>query len=182
VTLVVFGPVNNLPSKDGLAVITPAAQGTQSVEARPGRISMKRLSMTSSVLSLLVLLCSCGGGRASVHSPTTVPPTGPELKIPGNWELATLSTVGMPALAIGGSILQSGNTLNGAGHVDGSSCFKQPIAIGLTGTLTGGNVSLTSASFDGQVITLAGTITKKNGYPYQLTGTYTIEGGCASGD
>lgn len=147
---------------------------------------MKALSMTSTVLSLLVLLCSCGGGRASVHSPTTVPtavaPTGPQLKIPGNWELATLSTVGMPALAIGGSIIQSGSTLNGALHVDGSSCFEQPTAIGLTGTLAGGNVSLTSASLDGQVITLAGTISKKDGYPYELTGTYTIDGGCASGE
>jgi hypothetical protein len=48
--------------------------------------------------------------------------------------------------------------------------------------VTDGNMSLTSAPVDGQVISLAGTITKKEGYPYQLTGTYTIDGGCASGD
>jgi len=42
--------------------------------------------------------------------------------------------------------------------------------------------SLTSASINEQVIALAGTITKKDGFPYQLTGTYTMVGGCASGD
>ena len=144
---------------------------------------MKRLSMTSSLLSLLVLLCSCGGGRAS--RTTSDPPTGtppPDLKIPGDWELTTRSTVGGPALTIGGSIIQSGSTLSSALHVDGSSCLEQPTAILLTGALTDGNISLTSASVNGQVIAFAGTITKKNGYPYQLTGTYTIEGGCASGE
>jgi hypothetical protein len=85
-------------------------------------------------------------------------------------------------LTIGGSIIQSGSTLSSALHVDGSSCLEQPTAILLTGALTDGNISLTSASVNGQVIAFAGTITKKNGYPYQLTGTYTIEGGCASGE
>ena len=137
---------------------------------------MKRLSMTSSVLSLLVLLCNCGGGRASLSPPSR------DSKISGDWELATQSTVGMPALAIGGSIIQSGSTLDSALHVDGSSCFGQPSAIPLTGTLMDGSLSLASASVNGQVISLVGTITKKNGYPYQLMGTYTIDGGCASGD
>jgi len=53
-------------------------------------------------------------------------------------------------------------------------------AIPLTGTLTDGNISLISASVKGQVITLAWTM--KEGYPYQLTGTYTIDGESASGD
>jgi len=88
----------------------------------------------------------------------------------------------MPALASGGSIIQSGSTLSSALHVDGSSCFAQPTAIPLAGTLTDGNLSLASASVNGQIISLVGTITKKNGYPYQLTGTYIIDEGCASGD
>ncbi len=50
------------------------------------------------------------------------------------------------------------------------------------GTLRDGNVSLTSASIGGQVIALAGTISKTDGYPHEFTGTYTIDGGCASGD
>jgi hypothetical protein len=147
---------------------------------------MKHLLITSGLLSILVLLCSCGGGRASVTPPTTVPPSGTQppqgSNIPGDWEFATRSTVGMPALAIGGSIIQSGSTLSSTLHVDGSSCFGQPTAIHLTGTLADGNISLTSESVNGQVISLAGTITNKDGYPYQLTGTYTIDGGCATGD
>lgn len=152
---------------------------------------MKHLLIPSVVFSFLVL-CSCGGGRTSPLSPTTTtdPPTGTptagtppsDLKVPGDWEFATQSTVGMPALAIGGSIIQSGSTLSSSLHVDGSRCFEQPTAILLTGTLTDGNISLTSAPVNGEVIAFAGTITKKEGYPYQLTGTYTIDGGCATGD
>jgi len=104
------------------------------------------------------------------------------LNIAGNWQFSTTSTAGMPPLTISGSISQSGGSVNGAVHVDGSSCFDQPTAISLTGTLTDANISLTSGSVSGQVITLAGTITNKEGFPNQLTGTYTIDGGCASGD
>jgi hypothetical protein len=88
----------------------------------------------------------------------------------------------MQALDLGGSIIQSGNTLSSALHVAGSSCFEQATTVLLSGTLTNGNISLTSTAIDGQVISLTGTITKKNGYPYQLTGTYTVDGGCASSD
>jgi hypothetical protein len=42
--------------------------------------------------------------------------------------------------------------------------FDQRTAIALTGTLTNGNVSLTSTAVDGQVITLAGSITEKSGF------------------
>ncbi|MGA7930481.1 MAG: hypothetical protein WCA20_31360 [Candidatus Sulfotelmatobacter sp.] len=54
--------------------------------------------------------------------------------------------------------------------------------IGLTGTLTDGNVFLTSTSVDAQVITLSGSISNKTGFPYTLTGTYAINGGCANGE
>lgn len=49
--------------------------------------------------------------------------------------------------------------------------------MGLTGTLTGSNISLTSTSVGGQVTTFTGSITDN-----ALTGTYTINGGCANGD
>jgi hypothetical protein len=67
-------------------------------------------------------------------------------------------------------------------HVDGWSCFDQHTAINLTGTITHGNISLTSASVDGQVLTLAGAITTKSNFPDVLNGTYAITGGCADGD
>jgi hypothetical protein len=49
--------------------------------------------------------------------------------------------------------------------------------MGLTGTLTGSNISLTSASIGGQVTTLTGSITDD-----AFTGTYTINGGCGNRD
>jgi len=65
--------------------------------------------------------------------------------------------------------------------VDGWGCFDQRTTISLSGTLTDGNFSMASASVDGQTLTFAGSINKKNGFPYTLAGTYAINGGCADG-
>src|SRR4029077_20833777 len=54
--------------------------------------------------------------------------------------------------------------------------------IALTGTLTDGNVSLTSSAVSGQVVTLVGAITRKSNFPDVFSGTYTVSGGCADGD
>ena len=148
---------------------------------------MKHLAKTIWLVPALVLLYGCGGERTPGSTPgsnsgSSSGPTPQGLNIAGNWQFSTTSTAGMLPLAIAGSISQSGSTLGSVVHVDGSSCFEQPTAIRLTGTLTDGNISLTSASINEQVITLAGTITQKDGFPYQLTGTYTIDGGCARGD
>jgi len=88
----------------------------------------------------------------------------------------------MSSLTIAGSITQSQNSVTGEVHVNGSSCFDQTVAIALTGTINNGNISLTSTAFNGQVITLAGSITERNGFPDTLTGTYAVTGGCADGD
>jgi hypothetical protein len=91
---------------------------------------------------------------------------------------------GMPAAAVAGSITQSDLSISGAVHVDGSKCFDRLTTIGLTGTLTGSNVSLTSTSVEGQVITFTVAIgdSVNNGADSVLTGTYTVSGGCADGD
>ncbi len=103
------------------------------------------------------------------------------LDIRGNWQFSTTSTVsGMRPATIAGSITQSGSLVEGAVHLDGSNCFDQLTTIGLTGTLADGNVSLTSTSVDGQVITLTGSLTGTG--PTDLVGTYAIEGGCADAD
>jgi hypothetical protein len=83
----------------------------------------------------------------------------------------------MSSLTIAGSINRSGNAVSGAVHADGSTCFDQLTTMGLTGTVMGGNILLTSASISGQVMTFTGTATDT-----ALTGTYTISGGCADGD
>jgi len=89
----------------------------------------------------------------------------------------------MPPATIAGSIAQSGVSVSGAVHVDGSNCFDHLTTLGLTGTLTGSDISLTSASVAGQLITFTGTISDDalNGTDSAFTGTYTING-CANGD
>jgi hypothetical protein len=144
-------------------------------------------------LSTLVLLCGCGAGRYSGPTsglpstppagPTSVPPgAGPN--IAGNWQFSATSIAGMPPATIAGSISQSGVSVSGAVHFHGSKCFDRLTTIGLTGTLTGSNISLTSTSVGGQVITFTGSIgdSPTNGTDSALTGTYTVNGGCANGD
>lgn len=62
-------------------------------------------------------------------------------------------------------------------HIDGSNCFDHRATASLTGTVTDSNVSLTSESISGQVVTLNGAVANDS-----LTGNYTIDGGCAGGD
>ena len=144
------------------------------------------------LLSALVLLCGCGGeqgtsGSTSGSPPgsTSVSPSSPPsgaqaqgLNIAGNWQFTTTPTVaGTPAITIAGSISQSGSSLSGAVHIDGSNCFDFPTTVGLTGTVTGGDISLTSTPVRGQVMTFSGAITNNT-----FTGTYSINGGCADGE
>src|SRR5277367_480273 len=117
-------------------------------------------------LSALVLLCGCaGGGVTTTSGPTTSPTTGPTtgptappkaLDISGNWQFNTTSTTGMPPASIVGSIAESGGSVTGAVHIDDSTCFSPLTTIGLTGTLTGGDISLASTPVEGQVTTLTG--------------------------
>ena len=154
------------------------------MKTRSGDGSMKHLSSASWLLSVLVLLCGCGG-RGRISAPSSAPSSGPSsgptphgLNIVGNWHFSTASTVsGTPPMSIDGSINQSGSSLGGAVHVDGSNCFDRLTTVGLTGTLNDSNISLTSTSVAGQVTTFTGSITGDT-----LNGTYTINGGCANGD
>lgn len=120
------------------------------------------------LLAVLALLFGCGGGAQPSN----------DRDITGNWHFSTTSTLrGMPSSTIVGSITQSGSSVSGAAHVDGSNCFDRLTTIGLIGTLSGSNVSLSSASVEGQVITLSGSISND-----AFAGTYAINGGCAKGD
>ncbi|MBZ5655444.1 MAG: hypothetical protein LAO56_09210 [Acidobacteriia bacterium] len=133
---------------------------------------MKHLADLLWLLLGVSLLCGCGGGGARTSGP---PPLF--LDIAGNWQFSTTSTVSGTPVTIAGSIKQSGSSVRGAVHVDGSNCFDRLTTMGLTGTLTGSNISLTSTSVAGQVTSFTGSITDNT-----LTGTYTINGGCADGD
>ena len=146
---------------------------------------MKHLSSTSWLLSTLVPLFGCGGGERTSRPNSSPPSGGPAqgLNGAGNWQFSTTSMAGMPPATIAGSIAQSGVSVSGAVHVDGSSCFDHLTTVGLSGTLTGKNISLTSSSIAGQVTTFTGSFSNPGTYsPGQFAGTYTINGGCANGD
>jgi hypothetical protein len=136
-------------------------------------------------LSTLLLLSGCGGGKTpgSTSAPTSDPPP-PGVSAVSNWQFSTTSTVaGMPPLTIAGSITVSGSSVSGAVHVAGSNCFDRMNTVSLTGTLTRGSISLTSASVAGQVATFTGTFSNPGTFlPGQFTGTFAINGGCANGD
>ena len=143
---------------------------------------MKHLGSTLWLVSALVLLCGCGGGGGPKGGAGGIGPLEPSfsgvgVNIGGNWTFSTTSTVSAPPLTIAGSINQSGSSVSGAVHISGSNCFDQLTTMGLTGKLTGKNISLTSNSVAGQVTTFTGSITES-----AFTGTYTIKGGCADGD
>jgi len=147
-----------------------------------------KLSTVMPLLSLVVLLSGCGGGKPPDptfgRTPTPSPtPTGQNSV--SNWQFSTTSTVtGMPSLTIAGSINLSESSVSAALHVNGSSCFDQLTTIALTGSVTGRNISLSSTSVAGQIVTVTGIITNL-AVTYsagQFTGTYSITCGCASGD
>jgi len=95
----------------------------------------------------------------------------------GNWAFSATSTaaaqIAGPTFVVGGNLTQSGGNLTGAMYVTQSGCIV-PQFVNFTGTVKGKNVSLTSETFGGQVITVAASGTKDS-----LTGTYTVTGECA---
>ena len=136
-------------------------------------------------LSTLLLLSGCGGGTTTGSpSGSTSNPPPPDVSAVSNWQFSTTSTLpGTPPLTIAGSISVSGTSVSGAVHVSGSNCFDRLTTVGLTGTLTGGNMSLTSASVAGQVATFTGTFSDPGTFlPGQFIGTYAVNGGCADGE
>jgi hypothetical protein len=166
----------------------------------PGESPMKNSARSWWQLSVLILLCGfllcgCGGGtypRTSAGTPdgaggVVSPPPSSGSNIEGNWHFSMTSAVsGTPPLSIDGSISPSSSSVSAAVHINGSKCFDPLNTVGLTGTLTGSNLSLTSTSVDGQIATFTGNIADDTltatHVPGQFTGTYTINGGCAGGD
>ncbi len=97
----------------------------------------------------------------------------------GNWAFSATSTApvapNIPAttFVIGGNLTQSGNNLTGAMYITQSGCFP-PQFVSFAGTVKDTNVTLTSESFGGQVISVIASGTKDS-----LTGTYTVTGECS---
>jgi hypothetical protein len=117
----------------------------------------------------------------------------------GNWSVAATSTavlapihqlgnskrlspnVSNVSFYAGGNLTQTGTNVAGTMYIYGSLCFDSSSRIAFTGTVNGTKVTLTSASVNGQVITVTATGTSTSATS-ALTGTYTVTGGCDDGD
>jgi hypothetical protein len=121
---------------------------------------------------------SCIVAVNSPQSVTAVFGSSGSAGLTGNWEFTTASTA-IPGVTseVQGSIVQAGSSVNGVLHVLGSSCFDPDTNMSVTGSITGNSVTITSSPVVGQVVSFSGTATGTS-----LNGTYSISGGCASGD
>src|ERR1019366_308627 len=93
----------------------------------------------------------------------------------GNWSIAATPTgnIANTNFFIGGNLTQNGGSLAGTMSVVSSLCFGPSQIVTFTGTVKGKNVTLTSASVGGEVISVTATGTSGSA----LTGTYSIAGG-----
>ncbi len=126
--------------------------------------SFPKFSLLSLAGVLALALAGCGGNNNLGLTP-------------GNWAFSASSTAAGKAsattFALGGNLTQSGANLTGTMYITQSLCIV-PQFIAFTGTVKGKNVTLTSESFGGQVISVTASGSKDS-----LSGTYTVTGACA---
>jgi hypothetical protein len=125
----------------------------------------------------LTLLAGCGG-NTSANNASTIPVNSLQT---GNWQLGAASAVyAGTSFNISAYISDSNGTVTGVAHVSNSSCYSYSTGVALSGSQDSkGNLTLTSGSISGQILTVTGVVT---GSGVQISGLYTVSGGCASGD
>ena len=124
----------------------------------------------------LALMSVTAGALALVLTGCGAVANNPEALTQGNWSMAATSNGSAGSFNIGGNLSQSGSSLAGTMYVVGS-CISTSEQVAFTGSVSGSNVTLSSSGGSGQVITLNLTGTASS-----LTGTYTVSGGCDTGD
>ena len=133
---------------------------------------MRTLIATPLVLAITFLV-GCGGNSNNGNNGGTTP-----LLTSGNWSLIAKSAAAPgTTVYLGGSLTQNGSSISGTLHVDESACYATSDSVPVTGTIKGTNLTITSGNIAGQVITASLVGSGK-----AVSGTYSISGGCASGD
>lgn len=138
----------------------------------------KRLASILVFSSVTVLLTACGSSGNS-GATVTPPPTPTYPALTGNWSLSAMSQVTSLTYIMGGYITNTNGAVSGTIHLLNSGCYAITTDVPITGTVsTSGAFTATSSAVATQVITISGTVTST-----ALTaGTYSITGGCATGD
>lgn len=130
---------------------------------------------------LVLLLCSCAkngsGGSSSSGGGSSA------ADVNGNWEIQAASSHGAaPFTALAGYFHVSGSGtsqfITAAVQAQSEGCYTNLSDISLTGSVVGSQVLLSSIPVDSQVLSLN---MQANSAADQLTGTYSISGGCANG-
>ncbi len=128
-------------------------------------VSFPRFTVRLLVVAIFVLMLAGCGGSSNLGLTQ------------GNWAFSATSTaaakISGPTFVLGGSLTQSGTSLTGTMYVTQSGCIPQQF-VTFTGTVKDKNVTLTSASFGGEVISVTASGTKDS-----LSGTYAVTGECA---
>jgi hypothetical protein len=127
---------------------------------------LKFIAMATVATFLTLSLVGCG---SSTHNTAFTQ---------GNWAFTATSTdtaskISDSSFVLGGNLTQSGNALSGTLTVNNSGCIE-PQTLSFTGTVKGTDITLTSAAFDGNVISVTASGTKDS-----LSGNYAITGGCS---
>ena len=135
-------------------------------------------------IGMLAGLAGCTTARTPFTGTTTPPPEG-YVFLTGNWVIQTTPTSSpTPFTGLAGYINEqdqnpgTNDPLTAALEAQPSNCYLGADAIPLEGTVQGTAVSMRSFSVNGQYVTINAT---KNAKADQLTGTYSVSGGCANG-
>jgi hypothetical protein len=147
---------------------------------------MKRTMIFPALGLLMVMLVGCGGNVGN-SAPTPIP-TAPATTLPAaeNWQfsLAPASSADTLTHEILAVLHITASEIVGIAHMDDSGnanpCYLLAQNIPLSGSVdAGGNISVTSASVAGQVLTFNGILA--SGGSSFSSGNYAFEGGCAAG-
>ncbi|HLY99824.1 MAG TPA: hypothetical protein VKT33_12260 [Candidatus Angelobacter sp.] len=152
-------------------------------------LNMEKIALIP-LFVFFVVLSGCGGSSNSSSNGAT-----PFMIASGNWSIP-LPGSGTPlggAPLAGGSLIQTGSTISGILHINGSPCFDQLadqlIVTGTASTDGSNTVTLSTAPIRGQVLTMNGKFPAvllnhqftPNGPQGSLDATVTITGGACAG-
>jgi hypothetical protein len=150
-----------------------------------GRPSRRVNSILLTSLSLLGLLASGCSGPKPPGKPGGGGGGGNYVYLSGNWQFqATPTNSPTPFTALAGFINEQGQNpgvddlTTAALQVVPGDCYVNATVIPMQGSTQGANLHLESFSDNGQVLTIRA---KKDSTATQLSGTYSIAGGCADG-
>jgi hypothetical protein len=132
----------------------------------------------ASLLLLPLLLTGCGTIKKDINDPSNLLPFGLNIPVSGNWQLSSSAAIAAPLPALAGALSGSAATLTGLFH-PATACVPASTLITLTGSTDANrNLTLTSKSFSGSVLTIKGLLAEDGASISNAT--YTVAGGACA--